>query len=124
MYLSSGVARVALKKEKKPIDPFYGEVLKTKLKRPSVRNYLPRPRITKELDMNVHKPLTVVAAGAGYGKSIVVSQWLHEQDWLHAWVSIDSELNDLRTFLYYLVASIEDAIPGSMAGDQKRHLWN
>lgn len=114
IYLSSAVTRAALKNEK-TADSLSNKVLKTKIMRPPVYQYLLRTRIIDELERNIAKPLSLTSAGAGYGKSVAISQWLESTERLYAWISLDEEHNDLRIFLAYLVASINQTVPGSMA---------
>ena len=54
--------------------------------------------------------LTVVA-GAGYGKSTLVSYWLETSDNPNAWVSLDATDNDLRLFLSYFLTAIQTIFP-------------
>ena len=113
MYLSSAVTRTALRNDEREEEHAGFNVLKTKLLRPPILNTsISRDSIIEELERNVGKPLTLVSAGAGYGKSITVSQWLEKSSHAHVWISLDEEHNDLRTFLLYLVEGIEMTIPG------------
>jgi LuxR family maltose regulon positive regulatory protein len=115
IYLSSSVTRAAVMKEESRMDLITYPVLRTKMLRPSIlHSYLIRNRIIEELETNVGKPLSLISAGAGYGKSLAVSQWLEHTERLHAWISLDEEQNDLRVFLIYLVTAIEQVLPGSM----------
>jgi LuxR family maltose regulon positive regulatory protein len=56
----------------------------------------------------------LVSAPAGYGKSYLVSCWLTECNIPFGWVSLGHEDNDLRKFLEYLTAAIENAAPGGL----------
>ena len=52
-------------------------LLQTKLQRPRVlRSVKARPRLWAMLDKGLDKPLTLVCAGAGFGKSTLVCSWL------------------------------------------------
>jgi LuxR family maltose regulon positive regulatory protein len=62
----------------------------------------------------MHNPLTLVSAPAGYGKSVLISQWLEQTRALHTWVSIDDEMNELRVFMLYFRAAIEKIFPGTL----------
>jgi len=58
----------------------------TKLHRPPVgRNHVHRPRLLERLDQNHRRPLTLVCAPAGYGKSALISSWLEAFDASSAW---------------------------------------
>jgi len=113
IYLSSGVTRVALSEAKHSEDLTTKSILQSKLQRPPISfDYVVRTKIIHELESNIIKPLSMVSAGAGYGKSIMVSQWLEHTKYLYSWISLDEEHNDFRKFLYYLIASIEKVLPG------------
>jgi LuxR family maltose regulon positive regulatory protein len=115
LYLSSGVTRVAIEKEENELEKKAPTILKTKLLRPNtLPSYLVRDRIINLLEKNVANPFSLISAGADYGKSVVVSQWLGQSNRLYAWISLDEEHNDFQIFLSYLVSSIEQAIPGSL----------
>jgi len=117
IYLSSGVTRTALDKDE--TNPDYS-VLRSKLVPPPILDYyLPRNRITEELEQNIIRPLTLVSAGAGFGKSTTISLWLKQTQRLHAWVSLGDEHNDLRVFLIYMVTALDQIQPGSMSKSEK-----
>jgi LuxR family maltose regulon positive regulatory protein len=120
MYLSPAVTRVALEGKKTEADNTGFQVLKTKLQRPPVwHDYIERKRITDELERNLIKPFSLISAGAGYGKSVAVSQWLENTERIHAWISLDEEHNEMRIFLSYLMTAIQQIIPGSMIETEK-----
>ncbi len=115
MYLSSAITSIALNRGKKEDETEDLEILNTKLHRPPVSiDYVIRATIIKQLEKNIDKPLSIVSAPAGYGKSISVSQWLEQTSVLHTWLSLDEEHNDLRVFLTYLKAAIDKIFPGSL----------
>jgi LuxR family maltose regulon positive regulatory protein len=79
-------------------------LLHTKLNRPSVApDIVPRDRLTKLLDQGRKRPLTLISAPAGYGKSTLASRWTATCDCPCVWVSLDNDDNDLRQFLNYLL---------------------
>ncbi|MBT8363935.1 MAG: hypothetical protein KJP23_04460 [Deltaproteobacteria bacterium] len=89
-------------------------LLTTKLHRPSVdRSYVPRPHLLERLDQSRRRPLTLVSAPAGYGKSVLISSWLKSCDIPGAWVSLDENDNDLQMFMAYFVAAVESLFPGA-----------
>ena len=52
-------------------------LLRTKLHQPPVADDLVhRPHLLAQLGEGLHRPLTLVSAPAGYGKSTLVSHWL------------------------------------------------
>jgi len=119
IYLSSGVTRAALSKTRQDEKLKRVTVLRSKLIRPPVSlDFVLRTKIIHELESQIIRPLSIVSAGAGYGKSIVVSQWLEQTEYLYSWLSLDEDHNDFRTFLHYLIASIEKAFPGLLKHSQ------
>lgn len=72
-----------------------------------------RQRLLTMMDGSLEVPLTLVSAPAGYGKSVLVSQWFYQQTRKTIWLSLDAGDSDLRQFLLYLSADIEKEFPGS-----------
>jgi LuxR family maltose regulon positive regulatory protein len=89
-------------------------VLQTKLIIPLLHpNLVPRSRLTNQIEMGVqfgHK-LTLVAAPAGFGKTTVVSAWVHQNRRKVAWFSLDEGDNEVTVFWAYVVASIRTVLP-------------
>jgi LuxR family maltose regulon positive regulatory protein len=65
------------------------------------------------LNQHLHRPLALVSAPAGYGKSTLVSCWLETCDVPSAWVSLDEVDNDLGLFLSYFVSAIQRIFPAT-----------
>ena len=87
-------------------------ILRTKLYRPPVtEDYVSRPDIEHVLNTSLAKPLTIVVAPAGYGKSTLVSAWKAQSAQKSAWLSLDDSDSDIRVFLAYLLAAIRTAEP-------------
>ena len=88
-------------------------IINTKLNRPlPARDLVPRTHLLKRLHNGRHRPLTLVTAPAGYGKSTLLSSWLEtlvEQP--TAWLSLDHSDNDLVVFLTYFVAAVQTMFP-------------
>ena len=56
-------------------------ILRTKLQRPQiVGDHVHRSQLLERLDQRRQRPLTLVTAPAGYGKSTLVSCWLEACD--------------------------------------------
>jgi len=66
------------------------------------------------LDSGLDRPVTLVAAPAGYGKSVLVSQWCERLELPAAWISVSEPVDGLRNFLQYLVVGIQSVVPGSL----------
>ncbi len=87
-------------------------LLRTKLQRPVLSpDLLTRSDLVARLDELRRRPLTLVSAAAGYGKSTLASLWLEAWEGPYGWLSLDDEENDLRQFLNYLLAAIANAFP-------------
>jgi len=90
------------------IDP----IIDTKLHRPPVDgNYVHRPHLLAQLDNHRGKPLILVSAPAGYGKSALISSWLEKYENRGAWLSMSESDSDLRTFASYFIAAVHKHIP-------------
>lgn len=112
MFLSAGVTKAALSNS---VRPWNSSILETKLHRPPIfHDYISRKKIINKLEKNATKSLSIISAGAGYGKSIAVSEWLENTSYLSAWLSLDDEHNDFQTFMIYVVACIERIFPEAM----------
>jgi LuxR family maltose regulon positive regulatory protein len=87
-------------------------LIATKLHRPPVdRIRVHRPHLLARLDQHRDRPLTLVSAPAGYGKSFLINCWLESCDIPSAWVSLDESDSDLRLFTSYFIAAIETLFP-------------
>jgi LuxR family maltose regulon positive regulatory protein len=87
-------------------------LLTTKLYIPPVRpGRVPRPRLIARLEEGVKGPLTIISAPAGYGKTTLISDWVHENRTKVGWLSLDESDNEPDRFLCYLIHAIKKAIP-------------
>ena len=94
-------------------------ILRTKLHRPPVdRNHVHRPHLLERLDQRRRRPLTLVSAPAGYGKSVLISCWLEACEDPGAWLSLDENDDDLLTFTAYFIAAVETIFPGACRNTQ------
>lgn len=92
--------------------PALESLLATKLYIPVPRpNRVPRPRLTGRLEAGVGGALTLISAPAGFGKSTLLSDWIHESGRKVAWVSLDEGDSDPVRFLCYAVTALADAHP-------------
>jgi LuxR family maltose regulon positive regulatory protein len=88
------------------------QILNTKLQSPNLpSDFIYRQKLIKYVNENIERPLTLVSAGAGFGKSTFVSSWVKEIAHNNAWVSLDNSDNDLRSFFQYLVIAIHRKEP-------------
>ena len=87
----------------------------TKLHRPPVtKEHVYRQHLIDLLDQNLYKPFTLVSAGAGYGKSMLISSWLEKSNIPFAWFSLSDDDNDLRVFIDGLSTSIRKEFPKAL----------
>jgi len=83
-------------------------LLATKLSALPVRTGLiPRSHLIERLDAGLRCNLTLVAAPAGFGKSTLVSLWLHDRQQLFAWLSLDERDNDPVQLWTYIVGALQ-----------------
>jgi LuxR family maltose regulon positive regulatory protein len=90
-------------------------LLTTKLYIPAPRpNWVPRPRLTARMEKGAAGPLTLVSAPAGFGKSTLLSEWIHGGGLGRAvaWVSLDEGDDDPLRFLGYVVTALGKVRPG------------
>ena len=94
-------------------------ILQTKLYSPHLNAKLVnRERLLAWMNRSQELPLTLVSAPAGYGKSILASQWAAQSSSPVAWLSLDNSDSDLRIFLEYFVAAVTTVAPGSCKATQ------
>ncbi len=95
-------------------------ILRTKLYAPpGPADYVSRGRLIDMMDKALEVPLTLVSAPAGYGKSVLVSEWMRHQEHSSAWLSLDEADSDLWQFLTYLIAAIDTMSPGACRSTQE-----
>src|SRR5438270_7882106 len=89
-------------------------LLVTKLARPSVgADLVPRPRLVNQLQLGIQRPLTLIAAPAGFGKTTLLSTWLEYAPLRSAWISLEHDDDDLTRFWSYVFTALERVHPGS-----------
>lgn len=102
-------------------------VLVTKITPPPCRaGALLRPHLLALLDRGLERPVTLIAAGAGFGKTTLVNSWLTQIQSVSdggtlgvphvpvrcAWLALDAGDNDPARFWRYVLASIDRVLPG------------
>lgn len=81
-----------------------------KVSRPQLlRARIPRQRLSDMLDAALRVPVTLVCAGAGWGKTVLVSTWLEGQPFPVAWLTVDRADNDVRSFWSWVVLALRAA---------------
>lgn len=86
------------------------QLVYTKLNQPRITTqFVERERLYAALDMQ--RPLTVVVAPAGYGKTTLVSSWAARSGLPCSWLSLDAGDNQLSVFIDYFLAAVERIYP-------------
>lgn len=89
-------------------------LLLTKIQVPPLpANTIQRRRLFKVLDRGLHPNtrLTLVSAPAGYGKTTLLSSWIHDRGLPVAWLSLDKVDNDPIRFMRYLLSALKRENP-------------
>ncbi len=98
-------------------------LIRTKLHRPQLpTNLVTRPWLLEWLNQHRRRPLTLVSASAGYGKTTLISSWLEAVGSPSAWVSLDEHDDNLIVFLTYFIAATQTIFP--QAGQKTLALLN
>jgi LuxR family maltose regulon positive regulatory protein len=108
-------------------------LVEAKTARPQLtRSPVRRQRLFDMLDAAMGTPVTLVCAGAGWGKTLLVSAWAHARDRPVAWLSLDRHDNDPQLFWAYVIAALRvaGAVPadnplanvGSVPADQRERV--
>ena len=72
---------------------------------------MPLIRVRRLLDHQLDRPLTLVCAPAGFGKTTQLSDWLAHCGRPSTWLSLDEQDNDPAVFLSYVIAAIRRLFP-------------
>ncbi|MBO0817832.1 MAG: hypothetical protein J2P30_22095, partial [Actinobacteria bacterium] len=88
-------------------------LLATKLHVPRPRpGFVPRPRLMQALGEGLARPLSLVCAPAGFGKTALLANWAPTGNRPVAWLSLDAGDNDPARFWRHAVAAVDRARPG------------
>jgi LuxR family maltose regulon positive regulatory protein len=95
---------------------FHDQLLATKFFIPSsLHALIPRPRLTELLNTSLERPLTLVSAPAGFGKTTLLSTWIQSLPPGRpriAWVSLDEGDNESTLFWLYVLTALDSQQPG------------
>lgn len=87
-------------------------LLTTKLTIPFTRSDIViRPRLFNKLEASKEHSLILLTAPAGFGKTVILSAWGHQQQSV-CWVSLDSGDNDPVQFWSYVLTALNTLHPG------------
>ncbi len=85
-------------------------LLRTELAVPTVHAcFLPRNRLTTQLDKAAAGDVTLISAPAGFGKTTLAARWARQRKGRVAWLSLDEGDNDLGRFWQYVLAALQTA---------------
>jgi ATP/maltotriose-dependent transcriptional regulator MalT len=88
-------------------------LLATKLFLPGPQpGFVPRPRLVRTLNEALARPLALVCAPAGFGKTALLADWARSGGHRVAWLSLDAADNDPARFWRHAVAALDQARPG------------
>ena len=73
---------------------------------------LTRPHLLELLDQAISRPLVLITAPAGWGKTTLVANWARRSERGTGWISLDEGDNDLARFWLHLVASLQQIHKG------------
>lgn len=83
-------------------------LLHTKLRTPvAIPTLLSRPRLTNQLSLQPNGYLTLLCAPAGFGKTTLIIDWLRQQKFPAAWLTLNEQDNDPILFWRYLVTAVQ-----------------
>jgi LuxR family maltose regulon positive regulatory protein len=89
-------------------------LLATKLNVPRLRpDLVPRPRLAQRLDEARGRGLVLVCAPAGYGKTVLLAEWVRRSPRPAAWLSLDAGDNDPARFWRHALAALDRIRPGT-----------
>jgi LuxR family maltose regulon positive regulatory protein len=88
--------------------PSESPLLRTKVTPPRIPpDFVHRPRLTKIIDRGTQGPLTLISTPTGFGKTILLVEWIQQTVLPVAWLNIDSEDNDPTRFFSYLINAFQ-----------------
>lgn len=94
-------------------------LLRTKLIAPRLSwEIVHRPALVQRLNSGLDRPLTLVLAPAGFGKTTLLAEWANQSPRRITWLTLDEGDNDLATFVGYFVTALQQLFPQACPGTQ------
>jgi ATP/maltotriose-dependent transcriptional regulator MalT/DNA-binding SARP family transcriptional activator len=89
------------------------EVLVSKITIPTLDDHVvPRAKLQAKLERIPLFPVTIMTAGAGYGKTTTLVQYLNSRKESIGWYNLGPEDDNLYSFSIYLAAALDRLFPG------------
>src|SRR4051812_47018480 len=93
-----------------PLSPFPAH--RARLLRPRLASdAILRPRLLERLMVGLERPLALISAPAGYGKTTVLCQWLDACPARSAWLSLSAHDSDLASFVIAVIGALQSLWP-------------
>lgn len=97
----------------RPVTELRPLLLKTKISVPRLPGeFVHRPRLTDRINQGVKSSLTLLSAPAGFGKTHLLIEWTRETNLPVAWLTIDSDDNEIGRFINYTIGALQTVEPG------------
>jgi len=91
---------------------YHLEFPRVKLHRPhAIAGSIERPRLLEKLDQVLQKPIALISAPAGFGKTTLMTRWLDRCPVPNAWLQLDENDCEIPTFLSGVVAALRHLFP-------------
>jgi LuxR family maltose regulon positive regulatory protein len=88
---------------------------RVKLHRPrAIAGAIVRPRLLEKLDQVLLKPVALISAPAGFGKTTLLTQWLDRCPLPNAWLQLDENDSEIPAFLSDIIAALRQIFPGCL----------
>jgi LuxR family maltose regulon positive regulatory protein len=78
-------------------------------------SYVKRPRVEQALETAIQKPVVTVYAGAGFGKTLAVSSFLHKRNVRIVWLQLSEGDNESSRFWEKFVSGVAQLNAGAAA---------
>lgn len=94
-----------------------GDILYSKLTVPGLheKDILKRHSLWSKMCQIYNFDISILTAGAGYGKTTAIAQFMLECDLVYSWYTIGVEDDTVYSFAKYLVSALEKFFPGIQA---------
>ncbi len=87
-------------------------LLRTRFYIPPLKpEHLVRSQLIKRLQQTRGSELVLISAPAGYGKTTLISQWLHTYSQSFAWLIVDASQSSVEIFWQHIIGALQTLIP-------------